>query len=285
MFYCNKGDSVHTHANTYEIELCWGWKATFWVTPIKQGGLSYVPPKPKPVAAPPGAILARYSSVCPTCKDTIHAEDIIWRGPGSSWICDPCRDATLLTRPTSPSGPVSSAYAPPSTSVRPMSGSAIDLPAPTHPVAPGTVKSMFAGPFLELLEKVPDGNFAVREEEGAEVVFMRLSRPVRGKYMNCIKVQTQHAEARVVKWVRWDSGRISIYSNTIEEKMLLLITSYKEAARLYAQALGRCARCNTELTDERSRWIGVGPECEKYWSWILDDRRSAAEEAGEDIKY
>jgi hypothetical protein len=31
----------------------------------------------------------------------------------------------------------------------------------------------------------------------------------------------------------------------------------------YAEVLGHCCKCGKELTDPRSRWYGIGPDCEK----------------------
>lgn len=136
--------------------------------------------------------------------------------------------------------------------------------APTHPSAPATRVP------IELLRMVPAGRFAVRRDSNEPYTFLRISEPKNGRYKDCLKVQTQHGPAlSEAKFVVWPSGQVSCYTSTIEEPLMLVIADYRTAARAYGRELGRCCRCATELTDERSRHYGIGPECEKYWPWII----------------
>lgn len=132
---------------------------------------------------------------------------------------------------------------------------------------------------LELLDKVPDGYYATQLEEGAPVVFLRVSRPTRGKLAGALKVQQQQGTGigirlvdGMVVWPPLSSGRrrVDIYRVSLEEAILLLIIDYHGAARLYAKERRQCARCNADLTDARSRKYGIGPECEKHWPWMID---------------
>lgn len=140
------------------------------------------------------------------------------------------------------------------------------LPEPP-PVTGATNKSKVP---MMLLDGVPEGRYAVRVEEGSPWTFLRLSRPNRGRYKGTTKVQTQHGPNYDLAWVAWPSGRISVYKYTVEEAILLTIANYREAARQYGRELGRCSRCGLELTDERSRHYSIGPECEKYWPWMIE---------------
>lgn len=121
-----------------------------------------------------------------------------------------------------------------------------------------------------LLPSIPDGYYAVEEYDGDPVTFIRLSSPKKGRFMGSRKIQTVHGSgysgARLEEVaVHWPSGQWSWYKPFIKERLLLLITDYMGAALRYAAKLGNCARCNANLTDERSRWYGIGPECEKHW--------------------
>lgn len=120
-----------------------------------------------------------------------------------------------------------------------------------------------------LLDRVPDGRYALQMAD-EEPTFLRVVRPARGKWAGCLKVQTQHGERYEEAWCLWDDGRVGVFKVSVEDYINLLISDYRGAARLYAKIKTRCARCNTELTDERSRHYGIGPECEKYWSWMID---------------
>jgi hypothetical protein len=278
VYWCNSTDSPHEHVTITEIQQCWqdnnGWPAgqQIWVVPLKQTSSNYIVPAPAPVsAAASGDKLAKFTGHCALCNTSIPIGFPIRKDGNGRWVHKACPSGPLTTvpGPTSPSVPA------------PTIAPYVDS-APASYGQP-SLKSMFEGPFIELLEKVPDGYFAVREEEGSPITFLRVSRPTYGTKKNCLKIQTQHAEALDEKWIRWPDGRIYVYSRTIEEVMLILITSYKEAARLYGKELGKCARCNTELTDARSRWLSIGPECEKYWPWFVDERMAEAAEAGEEI--
>lgn len=128
-----------------------------------------------------------------------------------------------------------------------------------------------------MLELVPDGYFAVTPEEGAHIDFIRVSRPKatsRNQYAGATKIQTQHGPHLEIEAVLWPSGKWSVYKDSIVDKILMLVTQHHEAAIRYAEKLGRCCRCNCELTDRRSRWYGIGPECEQKpgWLWVLEEK-------------
>lgn len=280
MFFCNKDGVIHPHFDVDEIRDCWkAHLATVWVSPGKPDSSMYGEPTYK---YPSGsrATVGQVQYIKDLGGDWTHAKYNLSTGEASALI------KTLIKAKREPAS-----IPPPS--VRPApSGTAVDLGAPTHPM-PSTPaaptyqrrESIFEGPFMDLLKKVPQGYFAVREEEGSPITFLRVSVPARGKMVGRIKVQTQHGANLDTKWILEPDGTINIFSGTIEETMLLLITNYRESAMLYAQELGRCARCNVELTVERSRWLTVGPECEKYWPWALEMRREQAEMNGENIKF
>lgn len=134
-------------------------------------------------------------------------------------------------------------------------------------------------PRLELLkgliEMVPDGYYATQEYEGGHVEFIRVSSPKSGQYRDSRKFQTLHGSglgARLeLAAVLWPSNKWSVYKTGIVDYLLLLCTDYQGAAFRYAEKIGKCCRCNAELTDGRSRWLGIGPECEKHWPWVIEN--------------
>lgn len=122
---------------------------------------------------------------------------------------------------------------------------------------------------LALLEFVEDGYYAVQPDSETAYVFLRVSRPTRGRMAGSLKVQTQHSDVLATEFVQWPSGEVSVYKRSIEDQILLLLSDHHTAARNYGRHIGRCCRCNKTLTDERSRHYGIGPECEQYWPYII----------------
>jgi hypothetical protein len=128
---------------------------------------------------------------------------------------------------------------------------------------------------LKLLEAVPDGYYAVQRDDSIPTGFYRVSRPKTGIYQGAIKIQSQHGPNWVVDMtVRGDAA--NIYDRRSQEDLLMLVVDPNGCTMEYAKKIGKCGRCNTALTDERSRYYGIGPECEKHWPHIIqlvDDRR------------
>lgn len=111
-----------------------------------------------------------------------------------------------------------------------------------------------------LIDLVPDGYYAVQPDEATPLTFVRINRPVRGKYNGAIKLQTQHSDLWMNRAIKWPSGWW-VGGEFILDVMLLLVCDPKAAAHTYASKIGSCQKCNKTLTDERSRWYGIGPDC------------------------
>jgi hypothetical protein len=125
---------------------------------------------------------------------------------------------------------------------------------------------------LPMLKAVDSGYYASRPDSNTPYTFFRISRPKptsKSKFRGALKIQTQHGPELRTDMVLWPSGQISVYDKRMEDDLLLVVVDPHGCARAYAAELGRCCRCNTELTDERSRFYGIGPECEKYWPHII----------------
>lgn len=127
---------------------------------------------------------------------------------------------------------------------------------------------------IDMLKSVPDGYYAVRPDSITPYTFFRVSRPKSGRYAGTVKVQTQHGEDYKLAFVIWnpqaDQPRITVYNTTIEDKLLLLVVDPNGAHIAYGQEIGRCCICGKELTDERSRYFGIGPDCETRHGYIVD---------------
>jgi hypothetical protein len=139
-----------------------------------------------------------------------------------------------------------------------------------EPAAPQPASTTLTDPRLDLLngllDGVRDGYFAVQIDENDPLTFMRISRPTRGQYDGALKIQTQHSDELKLAAVRWPSGTWSTYRGKwIIDRLMVLVVDPTRASMKYAQELNHCAKCNKDLTDERSRHYGIGPDCEKLW--------------------
>lgn len=132
-----------------------------------------------------------------------------------------------------------------------------------------------------MIDLVPDGYYAVQLGDNEEHLdFLRIKRPKAGTrtYGGAIKFQTQHGLRLDLDAVLWPSGRWQIFKHTVIDMLMAVVVDHHGAAQRYAQKLNHCMRCNTELTDDRSRHYGIGPECEtKFgWEWAIatvDERK------------
>lgn len=121
---------------------------------------------------------------------------------------------------------------------------------------------------------IREGRFAVDVGKAGhqKVIFLRITKPTKGQFKDCFKVQTQHSETLKLAAVRYPSGRWNIltdYKADLDLALRMIVVNPLDAAMLYATELERCARCGVELTDERSRYYCIGPECEKHWPDFL----------------
>jgi hypothetical protein len=128
---------------------------------------------------------------------------------------------------------------------------------------------------LGLLPMIPDGYFAVSPSgDDSDVTFVRVKRPSGGRLKGCTKIQTQHSEVLDDKFIYFP-GSDTIWEKRghaaeIEDTIKFLFTDYQGAAMRYARLIGKCCRCNKALTDARSRWYGIGPDCEQVFAWVIE---------------
>lgn len=122
---------------------------------------------------------------------------------------------------------------------------------------------------VPLLDRVPDGYFAVDLGDSRGYKFIRISTVASGRRKGCRKVQTIHGDMLEDAWFRWPSGSITVLKPSVEDLMIAVITDHIGAMRKYSQKVGRCCRCAKRLTDDRSRHYSIGPECEKYLPGVI----------------
>lgn len=138
--------------------------------------------------------------------------------------------------------------------------------SPTPAPAPNPKLDMFK----MLLPQVPDGRYAVREDDTQPYTFIRLKRHTHGKLNGCVTIQTQHSEKLMRAGIQWRNGLWTFEKPWIVDKMLVVCVDPEIAGDAYARELGRCRICGKELTDERSRWYGIGPDCETRHQGVIE---------------
>lgn len=143
------------------------------------------------------------------------------------------------------------------------------MPYQQAAAAPPAPKPVLTTP-IEMIKTLRDGRYAVRPDSNTPYMFIRVTRPKRGNHRGALKIQTQHSEAYKDCIIIWPSGQVSVYDKRVDERLLLLVVDPVTASRNYGKELGRCCSCGRELTDERSRWYSIGPECEKHWPEIIN---------------
>lgn len=123
---------------------------------------------------------------------------------------------------------------------------------------------------LAMIENLRDGRYAVRADENEKYMFIKVWRPKSGRKKGCLIISTQHSESYKECIVRWPSGRWSVYDSRPDRNLIFVVADPITAARAYGREKNRCCRCGKELTDGRSIWYSIGPECEKSFPEIID---------------
>lgn len=144
-----------------------------------------------------------------------------------------------------------------------------------------------------MLATIEDGYYAWQPDSATPLVFVRIrERKGRASRLHGSRViASQHSEAFTDEAFAFPSGRTgylrldSRYGSrtaagyqhriqgsdiTLDDAILGIAVNKFQAARDYALQKGRCCRCHKELTDERSRWYGIGPICDKVWTWYIE---------------
>lgn len=138
-------------------------------------------------------------------------------------------------------------------------------PAPEAPKSAPVDDAM-----MGLIQLIKDGRYATRASDSEPLVFYRISRPMKGQFKGAFKVQTQHSEKWTLAYVVWPSKRESVYRTDIKTHLLMLVGNQEVAASTYAWELGQCQICGRKLTLERSRYYGIGAECEDSHPSVIE---------------
>lgn len=128
-----------------------------------------------------------------------------------------------------------------------------------------------------MVENMQIGRYAVAPYGGDDpkndFVFIRVVRPKTGKKAGQIIVQTQHSDAYKPRLVIYPSGR-AIFLTHVDERLdravMMVAADPYTATMKYAEILDVCCRCGKSLTDKKSRWYGIGPECEKHFPDVIN---------------
>jgi hypothetical protein len=85
------------------------------------------------------------------------------------------------------------------------------------------------------------------------------------KFKGATVISSQHSESFKVCLVLWPDGRHEVHRDTGDlDRCLMMIAADPYTSKIrYGQEMGVCCNCGKKLTDDRSRWYGIGPECEK----------------------
>ena len=157
----------------------------------------------------------------------------------------------------------------------------------------------FAFP-VQLVFEMHEANYAVSRGESftdLDFVTIREIKPYKTpsgrhpktgrarKHVGCRVMRTRHGDNWINRYLFKPNGNVvqlSAYGPSWAASTLArIITDQRRAAARYGQELGQCCRCGKALTDARSRWYGIGPECEKHWpELVFDVNESRGEFAG-----
>jgi hypothetical protein len=124
---------------------------------------------------------------------------------------------------------------------------------------------------VQLLLNIKDGYYAARQDDESPVIFFKVTRPNSGNYKGAFKVMTQHSEQWKLAYCYWPSKRETVVRSDIKELMLLVMANMPKAAAFYAFEKNRCQICGKELTDDRSRYYGIGPDCGPRHPVVIED--------------
>lgn len=103
------------------------------------------------------------------------------------------------------------------------------------------------------LPDVPEGHYAIQSLTGNnDLDFFRVDRPTEGDWKGKTYVK------RVIGGHPDSNIRFTQYRTVLQA---ILDAGPEKAGFAYADAIGRCYKCNRHLTDDDSRARGMGPDC------------------------
>lgn len=99
---------------------------------------------------------------------------------------------------------------------------------------------------------VPAGYYALTHPTEGKIYFFKVDKPTEGRW----------AGYTFVKRVSGDN-ELRVDRADVPHILRMIAASPLEAAMLYGQETKVCGMCHTRLTDEKSRKLGIGPNCIK----------------------
>jgi len=120
-----------------------------------------------------------------------------------------------------------------------------------------------------MVRNIRPGRYCV--ELGANMAkFIRVTLRDRGKMKGYTIIQSQHSESFKTLISFSPTGSFWIYDNRYDMELMMVAADPWGCATRYGQKLNKCCACGKKLTDDRSRWYGIGPECETRWPEIIN---------------
>ena len=123
----------------------------------------------------------------------------------------------------------------------------------------------------QMLTSIPPGRYAWQPDSETPLTFVWIKRYTSGKRNGQLRVRSQHGPWYEDELTRLYDGKVIRWDDEIESVLIGVFCDRFECAQRYAQEMRRCWSCNLELTVGRSRWYGMGPECEKRLAWYIED--------------
>ena len=252
MITCKNG-SVHQHETVTQSKMCWGVISApapvFTPTPAT----APVSTTKLPGISPYGITDSQFNYAVKILGGDEFRALRMNKSEASAYIKQLLRDKKRGTSVSTPSAPAP----------------ATRIPWTPTPKPPPDPRLMMVKGILDT-GMVPDGYFATQSEDGAPVTFIRLSHPKRNKYAGSLKIQSQHGPRLETDAILWSSGNWSVNRSSIIDPMISLVTDFRSCAMRYSKLIGKCCRCNSPLTDDKSRHYGIGPICDQVWTWVIE---------------
>lgn len=108
-----------------------------------------------------------------------------------------------------------------------------------------------------LLTEVPEGRYAIWNEEAGAIRFYHVQKPTEGRWAGYVFIK-----------VRAGDETYPIRNREARDKILALIAKDpREASIAYGRELGACGVCGRTLTNPESITAGIGPICAGKQGW------------------
>lgn len=165
-----------------------------------------------------------------------------------------------------------------------LKGGSVPDDSPTVTTAPALVVPAYVPPpkppvyefpehIATMVRNLPKGYYAWQPDTITPLTFIRVRDQKTGARRGQRIIATQHGPNFKDQVIIYPNGKVLVLSrNTqlLENVLIGIVLDKFTAAKTYALEKGRCWNCHLELTDERSRWYGIGPICEPRVPWYVE---------------